>query len=50
MSDEAVALCDELGLDVIPGACPLMFLDPVRGAHRFHRLVRRARGAVDAAA
>jgi uncharacterized protein len=43
-SPEAVALAEELGLEVIPGACPLMFLDPVGLVHRFHRAVRRARG------
>lgn len=43
-SPEAVALAEELGLEVVPGACPLMFLEPVGFVHRFHRAVRRARG------
>lgn len=29
VSDEAVALCDEHGVAVVAGACPLMFLEPV---------------------
>jgi predicted CoA-binding protein len=40
VSDEAVALCHDHGIEVIPGACPLMFLEPVRGVHRFHRTIR----------
>ena len=43
-SPEAVRVAEELGLEVVPGACPLMFLEPVGLAHRFHRGVRRARG------
>ena len=50
VSDEAVALCHEHNIDVIPGACPLMFLKPVKGLHRFHRVMRRAHGAVGKAA
>ena len=46
VSEEAIALCHEHGIAVIPGACPLMFLRPVRGFHRFHRGIRRVRGGV----
>jgi uncharacterized protein len=46
MSDEAVELCDELGLEVIAGACPLMFLEPVGAIHRLHRGMRRLNGSV----
>lgn len=46
---EAVALAEEAGVTLVAGACPLMFLDPVTGIHRFHRAVRRARGAVTVA-
>jgi hypothetical protein len=49
-SDDAIRLARELGLDVVPGACPLMFLDPVRGAHRLHLAIRRLNGAVAKAA
>jgi len=34
----AVALCKNAGVTVIDGACPLMFLEPVRSVHRVHRL------------
>jgi predicted CoA-binding protein len=47
-SPEAIALCGELGMDVVDGACPLMFLEPVGFAHRLHRKVRELRGAVAA--
>ena len=30
-----------LGLEVVAGACPLMFLEPVDWIHRVHRAVRR---------
>ena len=43
-SDEAVELCRSNGIDVVDGACPLMFLEPVGWFHRVHRSVRRARG------
>lgn len=42
VSDEAVQLCEKSGVEVIAGACPLMFLEPVRGVHRLHRALRRA--------
>jgi len=44
---EVRAACRRLGLDVVPGACPLMFLEPVGAGHRLHRRARRLRGAVD---
>lgn len=50
MSTEAVEACSRLGIDVVAGACPLMFLEPTAAVHRFHRSVRRARGAVERAA
>ena len=37
LSDDAVALCSHYGIDVVPGACPLMFLEPVGLPHRVHR-------------
>jgi predicted CoA-binding protein len=49
-SKAAVELCDELGMAVIAGACPLMFLEPVHGGHRFHRALRRLNRSVGAAA
>ncbi len=49
-SAEAVQLCEESDIEVIPGACPLMFLEPVSGVHKLHRAIRRARGAVGKAA
>lgn len=34
VADEAVALCEENGIRVIPGGCPMMFLSPVDIGHR----------------
>lgn len=48
VSEEAVRVARDAGCQVIVGACPLMFLDPVRGVHRFHLALRRVRGAVGA--
>lgn len=45
-STEAVATAGRLRLQVVPGACPLMFLEPTTWVHRFHRSLRRARGGV----
>jgi len=41
VSDEAIELCRTSGIDVVAGACPLMFLEPVAGFHRFHRGIRK---------
>jgi predicted CoA-binding protein len=46
VTEEAVALCREHDVNVVEGACPLMFLEPVGLAHRVHRSVRRMKGAV----
>ena len=46
VSDDAVALCRTHGVEVVAGACPLMFLEPVGAAHRFHRFMRRLNGGV----
>jgi uncharacterized protein len=48
VSAEAVARAHHHGLDLVEGACPLMFVEPVRGVHRLHRFARSARGAVTA--
>lgn len=44
VSAEAVALCREHGVELIDGACPLMFAEPVAWFHRVHRLERRVIG------
>ncbi len=46
VSDEAVQLCHEHGIDVVAGACPLMFLEPVAWFHRIHRGVRHLKGSL----
>lgn len=50
VSDEALRLCSAHDVDVVAGACPLMFLEPVGWFHRMHRSVRRRRGALVAVA
>ena len=40
LSPEAVGLCRDHDIEVVAGACPLMFLGPVAGAHRAHLAVR----------
>ena len=46
VSDEAVDIAREAGAEVIPGACPLMFLEPVAWFHRLHRAARRMNGSL----
>jgi predicted CoA-binding protein len=41
VSDDALRLCRDHGIDVVAGACPLMFLEPVGWFHRLHRGARR---------
>ncbi len=43
-SERAVALAHELGMKVINGECLLMFLEPVRSVHAFHRWLTRLVG------
>ena len=47
---EAVHLAMDLGLEVIPGACPMMFLEPVGFVHKVHRAIRHANGSFRPAA
>lgn len=42
---DAVLLCHDYGIEVVDGACPLMFEAPVRGIHRLHHFVVRRRFA-----
>jgi predicted CoA-binding protein len=42
---QAVEIARAAGLDIIDGACPLMFEEPVKGIHRFHRLLIKHRVA-----
>ena len=44
VSADAVAFCRENGIEVIPGECPFMFLDPVHGVHAFHRFCSKLLG------
>jgi len=43
VSPEAVARCREAGIEVVDGACPLMFAEPVTWFHKPHRWVVRRR-------
>jgi uncharacterized protein len=46
LSDEAVQLCQDNGIDVVAGACPLMFLEPVGWFHKLHRSARHLNGSL----
>lgn len=48
VSPEAVAFCREHGMEVIPGACPYMFLSGAGAFHRFHGFVLRLLGKLPA--
>jgi predicted CoA-binding protein len=37
VSAEAVDICNQAGVEVVDGACPLMFSEPVGLVHRVHR-------------
>jgi predicted CoA-binding protein len=41
---ESVRLGHELGLEIVAGQCLLMHLEPVSGAHAFHRWLWRVLG------
>jgi uncharacterized protein len=44
VSDEAVALCREHGIEVVDGACPMMFMEDASWFHRVHRWERKVTG------
>jgi uncharacterized protein len=44
VSPQAVAFCQERGIQVVPGQCPYMFLPDTAGVHRFHGFVRKIMG------
>lgn len=46
VSDEAVSLGQKLGLTVIPGACPMMYVDPVDGGHTYIRWILKLTGGL----
>ena len=48
VSDDAVRVSDELGIEAIVGGCPLMFCEPVDGVHRCMRWWLQRRGRVPA--
>lgn len=41
---EAVALCRDHGIEVVDGACPMMFFDDATWFHRLHRWGREKTG------
>jgi uncharacterized protein len=41
VSPNAVAFCQEQGIEVVPGQCPFMFLPHAAGVHRFHGFIRK---------
>lgn len=49
-SSDTVARCEQHGIEVVAGACPLMFLEPVAWFHKFHRTIRHLNGSLSKAA
>ena len=45
VAEEVRSRCATTGTQLVAGACPLMFLEPVRGVHRLHRVIARGRFA-----
>jgi uncharacterized protein len=46
VTESAIDRCERAGVTVVPGACPLMFLEPVAAVHRIHRGVRHLTGSM----
>ena len=44
VSERALAFCNGLGMSVVPGQCPFMFLPGTAGVHRIHGFVRKITG------
>jgi predicted CoA-binding protein len=45
VSQEALALCEQHGIAVVPGECPFMFLPNSGAVHGIHRFIRKITGA-----
>lgn len=43
VSDEALAMCRDAGVEVIDGACAFMYDEPVHGMHHVHRVLTHNR-------
>jgi predicted CoA-binding protein len=43
-SQAAIRLCEEKGIPTIYGECVMMFAEPVKSFHAFHRWTRKVRG------
>jgi len=43
---EAIQFCLDHKITVITGQCVLMFAEPIRGAHQFHRWIRKVTGSL----
>ncbi len=46
VSPDAVHVCREHGIEVVDGACPMMFIEPVAWFHRVHRSIRTHRHSI----
>lgn len=44
VSPNAIAFCQERGMQVVPGQCPFMFLPAAGAIHRLHGIVRKITG------
>jgi uncharacterized protein len=44
-SDAAIALCEKAGVPAVHGACVLMYAEPVKSVHSFHRWVAKVFGS-----
>ena len=42
---EALALCEKQGLPAVSGSCVLMYAEPVKSVHAFHRWMARVFGS-----
>jgi uncharacterized protein len=50
VTPEALEFCRAHDIEVVPGQCPFMFLNPVHGVHRFHRFLFKITGQYPRAA
>jgi uncharacterized protein len=46
VSDEAVKFCHEYGITVIPGGCPMMYINNADMGHRFMRWMKNLTGSL----
>ena len=45
VNDKVLSICEENGIEVVPGYCPFMFLPESNFPHNIHRFIKKLKGS-----